>query len=179
MRHPQGDSVGRACREVDPRHPGVAREDPHLDKQTDKDAASRVGARPHGSRFRAGSIDSTLLTVSILGVPWEAYKTWERCRGSYRRDGFQRVALMMVCSRCAGLRSAIVEGCRLQVRDAICPWLPAGQRKEIGPDPGGKKCIVYTEGSDRIGVLDVLPSWLLSVSTVPRAAQRALCGHWN
>jgi len=69
------ESTGaRACREVAPRFPGVATEDPHLgrgelDKQTEKDAASRVGAHPHGSRFRAGSIDSTLLTVSILGVP--------------------------------------------------------------------------------------------------------------
>ena len=65
----EGTGAG-ACRGL----PWVATEDPHLgrgelDKQTEKDEASMVGAHPHGSRFRAGSIDSTLLTVSILGVP--------------------------------------------------------------------------------------------------------------
>ncbi len=64
----EGKEAG-ACRGVDPRLPGVATEDLHLSSNKRRKMPSRVGAHPRGSRFRAGSIDSTLLTVSILGVP--------------------------------------------------------------------------------------------------------------
>ncbi len=150
----------RACRGL----PWVATEDPQrgrgeLDKQTEKDEASMVGAHPHGSRFRADSIDSTLPTVSILGVPWEAYKTWERCREVHTgRTACSGLLSWWSALGVLALGAPLVEGCRLPVRDAICPWLRAGQSKEIGPDPGVGS--VYR----RIG--QNWSTWCLAIMTV-------------